>query len=91
MSTRRKHLGCAVYNNLIYRYNLMMIANFTCRTHTINVVSLFYLFNFSVGGRDDCMELSSAERYNPLTNSWQVNLLQSILFYFRTVDKVLHF
>jgi len=43
MSTRRKHLGCAVYNNLIY----------------------------AVGGRDDCMELSSAERYNPLTNSWQ--------------------
>lgn len=34
MSTRRKHLGSAVYNNLIY----------------------------AVGGRDDCMELSSAER-----------------------------
>lgn len=42
MSTRRKHLGCAVYNNMIY----------------------------AVGGRDDCMELSSAERYNPHTNSW---------------------
>ena len=42
MSTRRKHLGCAVFNNLIY----------------------------AVGGRDDCMELSSAERYNPHTNSW---------------------
>ena len=25
---------------------------------------------YAVGGRDDCMELSSAERYNPLTNSW---------------------
>lgn len=35
MSTRRKHLGCAVFNNFIY----------------------------AVGGRDDCMELSSAERY----------------------------
>ena len=42
MSTRRKHLGCAVFNNMIY----------------------------AVGGRDDCMELSSAERYNPHTNSW---------------------
>lgn len=42
MSTRRKHLGCAVFNNLIY----------------------------AVGGRDDCMELSSAERYNPHTNTW---------------------
>lgn len=42
MSTRRKHLGCAVFNNFIY----------------------------AVGGRDDCMELSSAERYNPITNSW---------------------
>jgi len=42
MSTRRKHLGCAVFNNFIY----------------------------AVGGRDDCMELSSAERYNPHTNSW---------------------
>ena len=42
MSTRRKHLGCAVFNNMIY----------------------------AVGGRDDCTELSSAERYNPATNSW---------------------
>lgn len=42
MSTRRKHLGCAVYNNMIY----------------------------AVGGRDDCTELSSAERYNPHTNQW---------------------
>ena len=42
MSTRRKHLGCAVFNNQIY----------------------------AVGGRDDCMELSSAERYNPATNTW---------------------
>lgn len=42
MSTRRKHLGCAVFNNYIY----------------------------AVGGRDDCMELSSAERYNPITNTW---------------------
>lgn len=42
MSTRRKHLGCAVFNNLIY----------------------------AVGGRDDCMELSSAERYNPHSNTW---------------------
>lgn len=42
MSTRRKHLGCAVYNNMIY----------------------------AVGGRDDCTELSSAERYNPATNTW---------------------
>jgi kelch-like protein 20 len=42
MSTRRKHLGCAVFNNLIY----------------------------AVGGRDDCMELSSAERFNPHTNTW---------------------
>ncbi len=42
MSTRRKHLGCAVFNNMIY----------------------------AVGGRDDCTELSSAERYNPATNTW---------------------
>lgn len=42
MSTRRKHLGCAVFNNYIY----------------------------AVGGRDDVMELSSAERYNPHTNTW---------------------
>jgi kelch-like protein 20 len=42
MSTRRKHLGCAVYNNWIY----------------------------AVGGRDDATELSSAERYNPHTNTW---------------------
>lgn len=35
MSTRRKHLGCAVFDNQIY----------------------------AVGGRDDCTELSSAERY----------------------------
>lgn len=42
MSTRRKHLGCAVFNNYIY----------------------------AVGGRDDCMELSSAERFNPNTNTW---------------------
>lgn len=25
---------------------------------------------YAVGGRDDCMELSSAERYNPHTNTW---------------------
>jgi hypothetical protein len=42
MSTRRKHLGCSVFNNMIY----------------------------AVGGRDDCTELSSAERYNPATNTW---------------------
>ena len=42
MSTRRKHLGCAVFNNMIY----------------------------AVGGRDDATELSSAERYNPQTNTW---------------------
>jgi kelch-like protein 20 len=42
MSTRRKHLGCAVFNSCIY----------------------------AVGGRDDCMELSSAERYNPHSNTW---------------------
>ncbi|XP_026689130.1 kelch-like protein diablo [Diaphorina citri] len=42
MSTRRKHLGCAVFNNVIY----------------------------AVGGRDDSMELSSAEKYNPHTNTW---------------------
>ena len=29
------------------------------------------IFNFYlVGGRDDCTELSSAERYNPATNTW---------------------
>lgn len=43
MGTRRKHLGVAVYNNMIY----------------------------AVGGRDDTTELSSAERYNPQTNTWQ--------------------
>lgn len=43
MITRRKHLGVAVFNNMIY----------------------------AVGGRDDTTELSSAERYNPQTNSWQ--------------------
>jgi hypothetical protein len=43
MGTRRKHLGVAVFNNMIY----------------------------AVGGRDDTTELSSAERYNPQTNSWQ--------------------
>ena len=42
MSTRRKHLGCAVFNNMIY----------------------------AVGGRDDCTELSSAERYSPATKQW---------------------
>ena len=42
MSTRRKHLGCAVYCSMIY----------------------------AVGGRDDCTELSSAERYNPILNQW---------------------
>lgn len=42
MGTRRKHLGCAVYQDMIY----------------------------SVGGRDDTTELSSAERYNPRTNQW---------------------
>ncbi len=25
---------------------------------------------YAVGGRDDCTELSSAERYNPATNTW---------------------
>jgi kelch-like protein 20 len=25
---------------------------------------------YAVGGRDDCMELSSAERYNPHSNTW---------------------
>jgi len=43
MGTRRKHLGVAVYLNMIY----------------------------AVGGRDDATELSSAERYNPQTNTWQ--------------------
>ena len=43
MGTRRKHLGVAVFNNMIY----------------------------AVGGRDDTTELSSAERYNSQTNSWQ--------------------
>ena len=43
MGPRRKHLGVAVYNNMIY----------------------------AVGGRDDTTELSSAERYNPQTNTWQ--------------------
>ena len=43
MGTRRKHLGVAVYNNMIY----------------------------AVGGRDDTTELSSAERYNPHSNTWQ--------------------
>lgn len=43
MGTRRKHLGVAVYNNMIY----------------------------AVGGRDDTTELSSTERYNPQTNTWQ--------------------
>lgn len=42
MGTRRKHLGCAVYQDMIY----------------------------SVGGRDDTTELSSAERYNPRSNQW---------------------
>ena len=29
------------------------------------------IFNcYLVGGRDDCTELSSAERYNPATNTW---------------------
>lgn len=66
MSTRRKHLGCAVYNNFIYAGKLF------------NHYLLFFFLKFytdlkifpTVGGRDDCMELSSAERYNPQTNSW---------------------
>lgn len=34
---------------------------------TCNVI----IFNcYLVGGRDDCTELSSAERYNPATNTW---------------------
>ncbi|KAK6052426.1 kelch repeat protein [Cooperia oncophora] len=42
MSTRRKHLGSAVFDGHLY----------------------------AVGGRDDSCELSSAEKYNPLTNEW---------------------
>lgn len=33
-------------------------------------ILIFLLSIYAVGGRDDCMELSSAERYNPHTNSW---------------------
>ena len=42
LSTRHKHLGCALFNIFIY----------------------------AVGGRDDCMELSSAEHINPHSNTW---------------------
>jgi kelch-like protein 20 len=42
MSTARKHLGCAVYNDYIY----------------------------AVGGRDDCTELNSVERYCDKDDRW---------------------
>ena len=36
------------------------------------VVAIYwsYFQIYAVGGRDDCTELSSAERYNPNTNTW---------------------
>lgn len=34
------------------------------------LISLLFSYIYAVGGRDDCMELSSAERYNPHTNTW---------------------
>ena len=33
-------------------------------------MELVYHQIYAVGGRDDCTELSSAERYNPNTNTW---------------------
>lgn len=64
MTTRRKHLGCAVYNGYICK---------TCSSEN-HSIDLVLILNFSgidaVGGRDDATELSTAERYNPKTNQW---------------------
>lgn len=57
MTTRRKHLGCAVYNSYI------------CKSQT-DRFTRFELRLDAVGGRDDATELSTAERYNPKTNQW---------------------
>lgn len=57
MTTRRKHLGCAVYNSYI------------CESQTARSTR-FELRLDAVGGRDDATELSTAERYNPKTNQW---------------------
>lgn len=62
MSTRRKHLGCAVYNNFIYAGMSHILYEIMQNGIKSN--------DFLVGGRDDCMELSSAEKYNPHTNAW---------------------
>lgn len=39
-------------------------------TQLFNRCAVFNNYIYAVGGRDDCMELSSAERYNPHSNSW---------------------
>lgn len=54
MSTRRKHLGCAVFDGQIY----------------------------AVGGRDDCTELSSAERYVMDPGYYFDNVIQPSFLYF---------
>jgi kelch-like protein 20 len=33
--------------------------------------AVFKNYIYAVGGRDDCIELNSAERYDPQTNQWQ--------------------
>ena len=63
MSTRRKHLGVAVFTPGI-----------PGSTYTAAPAALAALSSvagiYAVGGRDDVTELSTAERYCPQTNSW---------------------
>ena len=58
MTTRRKHLGCAVHNGFICRFDSNLLES--CALIRID----------AVGGRDDTTELSTTERYNPKTNQW---------------------
>ena len=60
MITRRKHLGCAVFNGFICMCLQLFFFFGLFRTLWID----------AVGGRDDATELSTAERYNPKTNQW---------------------
>ena len=63
MSTRRKHLGVAVFTPGI-----------PGSTYAAAPAALAALSSvagiYAVGGRDDVTELSTAERYCPQTNSW---------------------
>ncbi len=58
MNTRRKHLGCAVYNGYI------------CMLFSRKIIWIKDEYLDAVGGRDDAIELSTAERFNPKINQW---------------------